>query len=108
MILLVDNYDSFTFNLRRYLVQLGQDVTVIRNDQQTCLCVAAEQAEAILMSPGPKAPSSAGYSIELVRRFFAQVPMLGVRLRWRSIGFQYRENPSLPRRDATVRRGRGR
>ena len=86
MILLLDNYDSFTYNLAQYLGQLGQQVEVRRNDQITLDEVAALKPERILISPGPCTPRDAGISVPLVRRFAGQIPILGVCLGHQAIG----------------------
>jgi anthranilate synthase/aminodeoxychorismate synthase-like glutamine amidotransferase len=86
MILLLDNYDSFTYNLAQYLGQLGQQVEVRRNDQITLDEVAAMKPERILISPGPCTPREAGVSVPLVRRFAGQIPILGVCLGHQAIG----------------------
>ncbi len=78
MILLVDNYDSFAFNLQRYLVQLGQTVRVLRNDDTELNQDLTKSCDAIVLSPGPKAPQQAGYCLDIVRRFSGQLPILGV------------------------------
>lgn len=77
MILLIDNYDSFTFNLCRYLRQLGQEVQVCRNDAED-LRSDLSYAKAIIISPGPKAPVDAGLSVEIVKRYSGRIPILGV------------------------------
>lgn len=90
MILLVDNYDSFVYNLKRYLVRLGQQVVVMRNDQLDLDDPALTGYEAIVISPGPQSPDQAGDCLELVRRLHDQVPMLGVCLGhqaiWQALG----------------------
>jgi anthranilate synthase/aminodeoxychorismate synthase-like glutamine amidotransferase len=78
MILLIDNYDSFTFNLYQYLAELGADVVVKRNDKITVDEVAALAPERIVVSPGPRTPAEAGISVELIQRFAGSVPVLGV------------------------------
>jgi anthranilate synthase/aminodeoxychorismate synthase-like glutamine amidotransferase len=78
MILLIDNYDSFVFNLERYFQRLGQPTVVVRSDEVELERIAAGQYSAIVISPGPKAPEQAGKSLEVVERFHAQVPLLGV------------------------------
>lgn len=78
MILLIDNYDSFAHNLARYLRRLGANVHVVRNDEVSATDVAALAPQAIVISPGPCTPREAGCSIELVQRFAASVPILGV------------------------------
>jgi len=90
MILLVDNYDSFVYNLKRYLVRLGQEVVVQRNDQVDLNEDLVGKYQAIVISPGPQSPDQAGVCLELVRRFYEQVPMLGVCLGhqaiWQALG----------------------
>ncbi len=86
MLLLIDNYDSFTYNLYQYLAELGADVEVFRNDQvsvQDCLTMAPER---IVISPGPCSPDEAGISIELIKAAAGKVPLLGVCLGHQSIG----------------------
>ena len=78
MVLLIDNYDSFVYNLARYLEELGVEVEVIRNDAVTVAEVVERRAEAIVISPGPCGPGRAGISVELVRAILGQVPILGV------------------------------
>jgi para-aminobenzoate synthetase component II len=77
MILLIDNYDSFTFNLQRYLVRLGQDVVVLRNDS-AALDAALQNCSAIVLSPGPKAPNEAGRCLEIVREYSGATAILGI------------------------------
>jgi anthranilate synthase/aminodeoxychorismate synthase-like glutamine amidotransferase len=78
MILLIDNYDSFVFNLARYFQRLGQSTHVVRNDAVDVAAIRALRPQAIVLSPGPCAPEQAGCSLEVVRRLHAEVPMLGV------------------------------
>ena len=78
MILLIDNYDSFVFNLVRYLRELGQETRVVRNDRLELDKVPAMHLQAAVISPGPCGPDEAGASVEFVRRFHDSVPMLGV------------------------------
>lgn len=78
MILLIDNYDSFVFNLARYLQKLGQEVAVVRNDAVDLGAIESKPPAAIVLSPGPGAPRDAGSSLELVRRLALDVPILGV------------------------------
>ncbi|MED4405809.1 aminodeoxychorismate/anthranilate synthase component II [Heyndrickxia coagulans] len=78
MILLLDNYDSFTYNLYQYLCELGEEVRVFRNDRITIDEIRKLKPEAIVLSPGPGVPEDAGISIETVKTFYRQVPMLGV------------------------------
>lgn len=78
MILLIDNYDSFVYNLRRYLLQLGQTVRVLRNDDTELLEDLAKKYAAIIISPGPKSPSEAGHCLEVVKQHSGRLPILGV------------------------------
>ncbi|MGH8802480.1 MAG: anthranilate synthase component II [Casimicrobiaceae bacterium] len=78
MLLMLDNYDSFTWNLVQYLGELGADVTVVRNDQMTLDEIEALAPTRIVISPGPCTPSEAGIAVPLVRRFAGKVPLLGV------------------------------
>jgi anthranilate synthase component II len=86
MILLIDNYDSFTYNLVQYLGELGEEVMVFRNDEITPDEVAQLKPACIVISPGPCTPSKAGISISLIERYKSQVPVLGVCLGHQSIG----------------------
>ncbi|BBO71651.1 glutamine amidotransferase [Desulfosarcina alkanivorans] len=85
MILMIDNYDSFTYNLVQYFKQIGQDVAVKRNDDITVDDIAAMGPQAIVISPGPGRPSSAGVSLDAIRRFSGTIPLLGVCLGHQSI-----------------------
>jgi len=85
MILIIDNYDSFVFNLSRYFEELGQETQVVRNDQITLAEIADLAPAAIVLSPGPCTPLEAGLSQELVRAFMNRVPILGVCLGHQSI-----------------------
>jgi para-aminobenzoate synthetase component 2 len=86
MILLVDNYDSFTYNLAQYLGQLGQRVEVRRNDQITLEEIEHLRPERIVISPGPCTPRQAGISLPLIQRFAGRIPILGVCLGHQAIG----------------------
>ncbi|MDZ4695156.1 MAG: aminodeoxychorismate/anthranilate synthase component II [Deltaproteobacteria bacterium] len=86
MLLVIDNYDSFTYNLVQYLAELGADVRVIRNDELTVDQIAALNPSHIVVSPGPCTPNEAGVSLEVVRRLSGRVPLLGVCLGHQSIG----------------------
>lgn len=86
MILLIDNYDSFTFNLYQYLGQLHPDIRVVRNDAITLDEIAALSPAAIVFSPGPGYPKSAGITLDLIRRFSGAIPILGVCLGHQAIG----------------------
>jgi anthranilate synthase component 2 len=89
MILLLDNYDSFTYNLYQYLCELGADVIVKRNDEVTVGDVAALAPQRIVISPGPCTPNEAGVSVALIRELGQHVPILGVCLGHQSIGAAY-------------------
>ena len=78
MILMIDNYDSFTYNLVQYLGQLGEEVAVRRNDEITLVEIEAMQPEAIFLSPGPCSPEQAGITVDVVRTFHPRIPILGV------------------------------
>jgi anthranilate synthase/aminodeoxychorismate synthase-like glutamine amidotransferase len=86
MVFVLDNYDSFTYNLVQYLGELGAEVVVRRNDQLTVAEVEAMHPERILLSPGPCTPQEAGISIDLVRHFAGKLPVLGVCLGHQAIG----------------------
>jgi len=86
MLLLIDNYDSFTFNLYQYLAELGADLHVVRNDATSLEAIEAMAPERIVISPGPGTPRQAGISVEVVRRFAGVVPILGVCLGHQCIG----------------------
>ena len=86
MVFVLDNYDSFTYNLVQYLGELGAKVEVRRNDQVTVAEVEAMAPERIVISPGPCTPQEAGISIELIRRFTGKVPILGVCLGHQALG----------------------
>ncbi|MBP7829823.1 MAG: aminodeoxychorismate/anthranilate synthase component II [Kiritimatiellae bacterium] len=89
MILVIDNYDSFTYNLVQYLGELGADVRVVRNDAMTVDEVAALGAERIVISPGPCTPKEAGISCAVIERMGGRVPLLGVCLGHQCIGHVY-------------------
>jgi anthranilate synthase component 2 len=86
MLLMIDNYDSFTYNLVQYLGELGEEVVVRRNDEIGLDEIAAMQPERIVVSPGPCTPSEAGISVPLIERFAGDIPLLGVCLGHQSIG----------------------
>ena len=89
MILLIDNYDSFTYNLYQYITELGGDVEVHRNDQISVEDCLSMQPERVVISPGPCSPKEAGISVELVRAFEGEAPLLGVCLGLQCIGEAY-------------------
>src|SRR5208282_6917069 len=86
MITIIDNYDSFTYNLVHYFGDLGVDARVYRNDEKTAAQVLAEEPDAIVLSPGPCTPNEAGICLELVREASASTPILGVCLGHQAIG----------------------
>ena len=89
MILILDNYDSFTYNLVQYLGEMGETLEVHRNDALTVDEVGALQPEAIVLSPGPCTPTEAGITVPLIQRWGATIPMLGVCLGHQAIGEAY-------------------
>ena len=89
MILLIDNYDSFTYNLYQYLCELGAEVEVVRNDAVTIAEIRRMAPEAIVISPGPGTPQDAGISIEIVKQLGPSIPILGVCLGHQAIGAAY-------------------
>jgi anthranilate synthase/aminodeoxychorismate synthase-like glutamine amidotransferase len=86
MILVVDNYDSFTYNLVQYLGELGASVAVVRNDQISAEAIAARKPDGILISPGPGTPDQAGITLDVLARYAGSVPILGVCLGHQAIG----------------------
>ena len=88
-ILLIDNYDSFTWNLAQYLGELGAPPLVKRNDEITVEEIAAMRPARIVISPGPGRPEAAGISVEVIRRFGPQTPLLGVCLGHQAIGYAF-------------------
>ncbi|MFT3791079.1 MAG: aminodeoxychorismate/anthranilate synthase component II [Rudaea sp.] len=86
MILMIDNYDSFTYNLVQYLGELGEDVRVVRNDELTVAQIAKLAPEKIVISPGPCTPNEAGVSLEVIEKLGGRVPILGVCLGHQAIG----------------------
>jgi anthranilate synthase component II len=86
MLLMIDNYDSFTYNLVQYLGELGEEVRVVRNDEITLEEIEALAPAHIVISPGPCTPREAGVSVPLVRRFAGRIPILGVCLGHQAIG----------------------
>ena len=86
MILMIDNYDSFTYNLVQYLGELGEDVRVVRNDELSVEQIRKLAPERIVISPGPGTPDQAGVTLEMIEKLGAQIPILGVCLGHQSIG----------------------
>ncbi|CQR46074.1 Aminodeoxychorismate/anthranilate synthase component 2 [Paraliobacillus sp. PM-2] len=89
MILLIDNYDSFTYNLYQYISELGKEVTVLRNDQITVDEIHRLHPEAIILSPGPGTPEQAGICMEIVKQLDTSFPILGICLGHQAIGAAY-------------------
>lgn len=89
MILVIDNYDSFTYNLVQYIQQLGKEVLVFRNDAITVEEIEKLKPEAIVVSPGPCSPTKAGISVEVIKYFYEKVPIMGVCLGHQSIGYAF-------------------
>ena len=85
-LLMVDNYDSFTYNLVQYFGELGAEVEVFRNDEITVAEIAARKPDRLVISPGPCSPAEAGISVEAIRHFAGKLPILGVCLGHQSIG----------------------
>lgn len=89
MLLMIDNYDSFTYNIVQYLGELGEEVKVFRNDKITLQEIEELHPERIVISPGPCSPEEAGISVEVVRNFAGKIPILGVCLGHQSIGYAF-------------------
>ena len=88
MLLMIDNYDSFTYNLVQYFGELGEDVRVFRNDQITLEGIAELKPDHLVFSPGPCSPAEAGICVEAIRHFAGRLPILGVCLGHQAIGLQ--------------------
>jgi anthranilate synthase/aminodeoxychorismate synthase-like glutamine amidotransferase len=86
MLLVIDNYDSFTYNLVQYLGELGQDVRVVRNDEIPASAIAGLAPSHVVISPGPCTPNEAGISLETIKAYAGKIPILGVCLGHQSIG----------------------
>lgn len=86
MLLMIDNYDSFTYNIVQYFGELGEEVRTVRNDEITLEQIAAINPDRICISPGPKAPKDAGISLDILREFKGKLPILGVCLGHQAIG----------------------
>ena len=89
MLLMIDNYDSFTYNLVQYFGELGEEVRVFRNDAITLKEIAAMKPDRLVISPGPCSPKEAGISVEAIKEFASKVPILGVCLGHQSIGYAF-------------------
>ena len=89
MLLMIDNYDSFTYNVVQYLAELGQDVKVVRNDEMGLADLIALKPERVVVSPGPCTPNEAGVSMEAIQYFAGRLPVLGICLGHQSIGQVY-------------------
>jgi anthranilate synthase/aminodeoxychorismate synthase-like glutamine amidotransferase len=89
MLLMIDNYDSFTYNLVQYLGELGEDVRVYRNDKITLQQIEDLRPDRIVISPGPCTPKEAGVSVETIRQFAGRMPILGVCLGHQSLGVAF-------------------
>ena len=89
MILLLDNYDSFTYNLAQFLGQLGEKLEVHRNDQITLDQIAAKKPQRIVISPGPGTPQDSGICVDVIKRFAGEIPILGVCLGHQAIGYAF-------------------
>ena len=92
MILIVDNYDSFTYNIVQYLGEMGQEIEVYRNDKITLDEIAEKKPDHLLISPGPCDPAQAGISVAAIQRFAGHLPILGVCLGHQSIGYAFGGN----------------
>lgn len=92
MLLMLDNYDSFTYNLVQYFGELGEDVRVYRNDQITLEQIDALAPDHICISPGPRSPAEAGLSIDVIKRYAGKIPILGVCLGHQAIGAAFGGN----------------
>ncbi|AKM30182.1 aminodeoxychorismate/anthranilate synthase component II [Pandoraea faecigallinarum] len=86
MLLMIDNYDSFTYNIVQYFGELGEDVRVFRNDEITLDTIAGLAPERICLSPGPSCPANAGITLDVLKRFSGEIPILGVCLGHQAIG----------------------
>jgi para-aminobenzoate synthetase component II len=89
MILVIDNYDSFTYNLVQYLGELGKELTVLRNDAATIADIGSLEPDAIMISPGPGRPENAGVIVEVIRNFSGRVPIFGVCLGLQAISVAF-------------------
>ena len=92
MVLMIDNYDSFTYNLVQYLGQLGQEVAVYRNDQITIDEIRNLKPNAIFLSPGPCTPKEAGITVDVIKEFHKSIPTMGICLGHQAIGYAFGGN----------------
>lgn len=89
MILMIDNYDSFTFNIVQYLRQMDEDVETYRNDKITTDEIIHLKPKAIFLSPGPRTPAEAGITVDVIRKFYKDIPLMGICLGHQSIGYAF-------------------
>ncbi|MBN2255016.1 MAG: aminodeoxychorismate/anthranilate synthase component II [Deltaproteobacteria bacterium] len=89
MIVMIDNYDSFTYNLVQYLGQLGVETAVYRNDEITLDDIEALRPEALFLSPGPRSPKDAGITVDVIKRFHRTIPIMGICLGHQAIGYAF-------------------
>ena len=89
MILLIDNYDSFTYNLYQYLGELGENIVVKRNDNISIVDIENMKPEAIVISPGPGRPENAGICVDVIQKFYERIPILGICLGHQAIGYSF-------------------
>lgn len=103
MILLIDNFDSFTFNLYQYLGELGEEVIVYRNNQLTMHQIKQLNPKAIILSPGPGKPEDAGICVEVIQTFYKTIPILGICLGHQAIGYAF---GATVKRASTIKHGK--
>lgn len=98
MVLLIDNYDSFTYNLVHYFETLGADMKIVRNDAATAEELFAMSPKAVVISPGPSSPKNAGVCVDFIKKYTGKVPIFGVCLGMQSIGYAFGADIVLARR----------
>lgn len=98
MVLLIDNYDSFTYNLVHYFETLGADMKIVRNDAATSEELFAMSPKAVVISPGPSSPKNAGVCVDFIKKYAGKVPIFGVCLGMQSIGYAFGADIVLARR----------
>lgn len=98
MVLLIDNYDSFTYNLVHYFETLGEDMKIVRNDAATSEELFAMSPKAVVISPGPSSPKNAGVCVDFIKKYAGKVPIFGVCLGMQSIGYAFGADIVLARR----------